>query len=129
MSLTPWFAPAGPAALGLLGQTALAGFTLVNGTPQILTWTAPADGKLHRVHLFGQQHVTGLMAGGQVTASAQIPDGTTQQLILSAGALSAGFYSYSPADLIVAPGGTVTVSQSSALTLGAAVTWLEMWGL
>jgi hypothetical protein len=121
-------APAWLMGLGVVAATPLAGTALVNGTPTILSWTAPNDGVMHRVHVIGQQRVTVLEVGGAVALTATIPDGSAQAVPLAAAALAAGYFSYSPADMLVAPGATVRVVQQTALTIGAAVMWAEIWG-
>ena len=126
MSLQPFaVAP----AMGLLAATPLTGVALVNGTPVILTWTAPSDGKMHRVMAFGSLLVTVLEVGGQVNFSVPIPSpgGTANNPLFNAGQAAGSQMSFNPGSL-VAPGATVTVNQASALTGGAAVVWAELWG-
>jgi hypothetical protein len=48
----------------LLTATPVAGVPLVNGTPVILSWTAPSDGKFHRVFFFASLDVAVTQVGG-----------------------------------------------------------------
>jgi hypothetical protein len=129
VSLQPF---AVPRALGLLASTGPAGFSLVNGTPSIVSWTAPSDGQLHRVMIFANMDVTSGpgITGGNVSCSFTLPDGTTASLAtITGGQGFAGFnFSMFQPNMMVRAGTTVTVSQSSALTAGAAVVWAELWG-
>lgn len=125
MSLQPFaVAP----ILGLLAATPVAGFALQNGTPNILTWTAPADGQMHRVLVHAGLRVTSAETGGAVTLTVIQPDGSTYAPGAFAGGsgtnATSGFTAMHP----VQAGSTVTLAQSSALTAGAAVVWAELWG-
>jgi hypothetical protein len=114
--------------MGLLATTGEAGFALQNATPTILTWTAPSDGQLHRVFVIGNAHVTSAETGGGVQLSFNLPDGlaATSQILNSG--LAAGNQNGNFQTKTVGPGSTVSVSQSSALTAGAATFWGEIWG-
>jgi predicted RecA/RadA family phage recombinase len=120
--------------LGLLAATPAAGVALVNGTPTILTWTAPGDGKNHRFLIVASMDITTLQVGGAVGVAFTTPDqGSNANNAfpgLFTGAQAAGFnyaqvYSLSG---IVKSGSTVSIAQTSALTAGAAVMWAEIWG-
>lgn len=116
-------------ALGVLATTGDVGFPLQNATPTILTWTAPNDGNLHRVIVVGELVVTSIQTGGAVSLNFTDPGGTARIRTVWAGGLAAG-YNNVPVGLqqVVEPGSTVTITQSSAQTVGAATMWLEMWG-
>jgi hypothetical protein len=115
-------------ALALQAATPAAGFALVNGTPTILTWTAPNDGQQHRVQVFASLHVTSTETGGVINLTGVFPDGTSATFQLIAGSQGSGTFSPNPArQIIVEAGQTVTVTQT-ALTGGAAVLWAEIWG-
>lgn len=120
--------------LGLVQQAAtpVAGYTLVNGTGTIITWTAPNDGLLHRVLVMAVLHVTSNETGGQVSVTVTIPDGTVSQKNLFSAAQNTGIFwpiSFSyPQQQLVEANTAVTVAQTSALTGGAAVVWVEIWG-
>jgi hypothetical protein len=114
-------------AMSLQAATPLAGFALQNGTPAILAWTAPADGKMHRVTLLVTQHVTSGETGGQLSFSFFAPDGSGPGVLSFAGGFGSGFAGIEQA-AVIAPGTTVTFGQATALTAGVAAVWAEIWG-
>ncbi|HEY1668492.1 MAG TPA: glycosyl hydrolase family 28-related protein [Trebonia sp.] len=114
-------------ALRPLAATAAGGYTQVNGTGTVLTWTAPNDGQLHRVILLADLHVTTTQVGGAITMNCDFPDGFANAPSVFAGAASPGGYG-AFVGRVVEAGATVTITQSSALTSGAAVMWAELWG-
>ena len=123
------------AQLGAVGglqkvaTTPLAGFTLQNATSNILTWTAPNDGNLHRVQFFITWDVTSAETGGAFGITWTAPDGTSGSVNLSAGGSGTGIHTpATPYVAIIKSGSTITLNQTSALTAGAAVLWAEMWG-
>jgi predicted RecA/RadA family phage recombinase len=129
-------ASSGGAAQLLVPQAAtpLAGVALVNGTPTILSWTAPNDGKPHYFQVIASMDVSVLQVGGAVGVAFTTPDqGSNANNAfpgLFTGAQAAGFnynqvYSLSG---VVKPGSTVSVMQTSALTSGAAVMWATILG-
>jgi hypothetical protein len=109
-----------------VADTGTAGFALQNATPAIQSWTAPNDGNAHSVQVIAQQHVTSAETGGVVQLSYTTPDGQNLSVNMFPGGGATGNASSSPARL-VAPGSTVQVQQSSALTAGAATVWSQMW--
>jgi hypothetical protein len=117
-----------PASWQLLASTGPVGFVLQNATPTILTWQVPNDGNLHRVFFIGSIDVTSAETGGAISGNVTPPGGgsAAQPQILAAG--QAGGNHVGSAAAIVGPGTTVTVSQTSALSAGAAVAWVEIWG-
>lgn len=123
MPFTPF---AQPVLLGLAATTGQAGYVLVNGTGTIYTWTAPADGGLHRFTLNATQHVTVAETGGVIQVAFTAPDGTASTFNLFAGGSGVGVTSGTGSRQVQA-GSTVTVSQSTALTLGAATIWADLW--
>jgi hypothetical protein len=121
--------------LGLLASTfpvsGAAGFALQNATPNILTWTAPNDGQMHRVVVISEMNVTSAQTGGEVNLSFNEPDGTLRSRLLYSGGLAAGFVQPSgntPTLTLVAPGSVVILLQATAQTAGTAVLWAELWG-
>jgi hypothetical protein len=109
--------------------TGLAGFALQNATPNILTWTPPNDGNMHRLLLIPVLVVTNAQTGGAVTYSYFTPNGQQQTHTLWAGGLAVS--TPLPTNLVVvtiAPGQPVVLAQSSAQTAGAASVWAEIWG-
>ena len=114
--------------IAALAATPAAGFALQNATPNIITWTAPNDGVNHRVQIFGGKRVTVGETGGVVQVNATDPGGGAIARQLDPGGHVAGDFVYTAAQFLVQAGTTVTVQQSSALTVGASVTWAEIWG-
>lgn len=108
----------------IVASTGAAGYTLVNGTGTIFTWTAPSDSALHRVLLLVTLGVTSAETGGQLQLSGTNPAGTTaNQSFLSAQGTGNHEAQFS---LQVQAGSTVTLSQNTALTAGAAVLWADL---
>lgn len=120
--------PAWGAGMTLLGTAGLAGFTLVNGTPTIISWTAPNDGLLHRVTLFTILHVTSTETGGMIDAAYTTPDGAANAGQIYTGAQATGAHSAAAFTFIIGANTTFSLTQASALTGGAAVLWAEIWG-
>jgi hypothetical protein len=112
----------------LQASTGAAGFALQNGTPTILSWTAPNDGQLHRATLIAGQHVTSAETGGAVNLNTFLPDGTAVNPSIFPGGGGTGGTG-ATTDRIVQAGSTVSLVQSSALTAGAATVWAELWGV
>lgn len=116
----------GPATAQVKATTPAAGTALVNGTPTILTWTAPNDGNLHPVVVCAALHVTGLETGGAIAVTVSAAAGQPVTNTIFAGGKAVGDYQGADSgvpdtNLILGPGQTVTVVQSSALTAGAAL--------
>jgi hypothetical protein len=110
-------------------STGASGYTLVNGTGNIITWTAPNDGALHRVLLMFTLHITSTETGGQVSVTLTTPDGgaATFANAISAGGGTTGTFTPGTNGYFVQAGTTLTVKQNTALTAGAAVLWAELW--
>ena len=99
-------------------STPTTGFALANGTPNILTWTAPDDGQLHSVTAYAFIHVTSAETGGQVNltwTTGGVAAGTT----LDPGGHAAGSYDGGKS-FACDPGTVVSIDQATALTAGAA---------
>lgn len=112
--------------LFIAASTPAAGYTVINGTGPIpgLTWTAPTDGQQHRVLLIASLSVATTEVGGQMRMAVTLPNGSTfNQNFLNSQV--AGNYSVSFTAQVQA-GSTVTVSQNTALTGGAAVLWADL---
>lgn len=125
--------PSAQASGGLLRQAATpqAGFALQNATPALFTWNVPSDGQLHRFMLLGELLVTVAQTGGAVVLGYTDPSGGAQTSTVFGGGLGVGAQPVQlgePITRICRPGSTVTVSQSSAQTAGAATAYLELWG-
>jgi hypothetical protein len=114
--------------LALQAATPVSGFALVNGTPNILTWTAPNDGQQHRVQVFASLHVISTETGGIVNVNFSAPDGNNGTFQLIAGSLAAGLFTANPPRLVVVQAGQPVNILQTALTAGAALLWAEIWG-
>lgn len=112
----------------LLATTSPTPYTLVNGTGTIFTWTAPNDGLIHRVFLLSIKHVTSNETGGAVTGSMTLPDGTASSPTIFGGGSATGGVQGNYCARQMQAGTVFTLSQSSALTVGASVMWAELWG-
>jgi hypothetical protein len=112
------------AQLGVVAKTPAAGTALVNGTPTILSWTAPNDGQLHYFSLALCLNRTLATTGGAVGLTFTVA-GSAKAAALFNGTAGAGvdYSGDSPAfnlPLPCDPGTTVSIVQTSALTAGAA---------
>lgn len=124
MSFTPFVPPLAPVA-----STGVAGFTKVNGTPNIITWTAPNDGAIHRFLIIASETVTATETGGAVSSTHTAPGGGVQAGVgnIFAGGKAAGT-AHQLDGATCQAGSTVTVQQTTALTAGGpTVVWAEIW--
>lgn len=114
----------------LVASTGPAGFALQNATPTILTWNVPNDGNLHRFTFYGTRNVTVAETGGSVALNYTPEGGGAQSLIVAAGGAGVGngALANSGVGFTVAPGTTVTLTQTAALTAGACQVYAELWG-
>ena len=112
-----------------VASTGLAGFALQNGTPNILTWAAPNDGQMHSLFILGMLRVTSAETGGAIASNGISPDGSTFVGFTNdaGGHASAGHFELAALYVVVGPGSTFTLAQTSALTAGAAVLWAQIW--
>jgi hypothetical protein len=116
--------------LALLATTGAAGFAKQNGTPNILSWTAPNDGQLHRVQLLYTKNVTSSETGGAAAVSFVNPSQAAVANV-DAGNQAAGWTPGAPAGgvtFMMQPGQTITLAQTTALTAGASKVYAELWG-
>ena len=119
------------AAAGIVKQaaTAAAGYTLINGTGTVISWTAPSDGALHRFIIYATLYVTSAETGGEIEFTYTAPNGTNVTLELFSPNQGAGNVPPDNASLFVMEaGGTVSVNQTGGLSAGAATLWAEIWG-
>jgi hypothetical protein len=124
------FIPVGTPALQLLGSAGVAGYTLINGTANIpgLSWTAPNDGQLHRVWIFGELIVISAQTGGVINMNITDPTSVPRSRTIWSGGLGAGFgIPNNGSQCLVAPGQPVTLAQTPQ-TAGASVLFAELWG-
>lgn len=111
-----------------VASTGASGFALQNATPNIISWTAPNDGQEHRFLLLGNENVTVAETGGQVNVTFTRADGSGQNSApIFGGTAGLGYHGIGNNSGIVAPGTTVMVNQNTALTVGAATVWVEIW--
>lgn len=114
--------------LANVASTGTAGYTLVNGTGNILTWTAPNDGQMHRVLILGEIKVISAQTGGAIVCTFTYPDASASpSASINTGGAGTGYHGLNNPTFLVAPGTTVTLQQSTAQTAGAAVGWFEIW--
>lgn len=121
--------PAWQLGFTLQQTTGLTGYALVNGTGNIVTWTAPNDGNMHRVFVLVEQHVTNTETGGAIGLATTAPDNTSHTFTPTgfSGGSGVSYASFAQSALVY-PGTAVTLEQTSALTGGACVLWAEIWG-
>lgn len=113
----------------LVATTGIVGFNLAATSGDIITWTAPNDGNMHRVMTIVEMHVTSALTGGQVQAVHNPPDGGSYNAQIIAANSAAGYHNISNPVYLVAPGGTFAVHQGSGVSAGAGVVWAEIWAL
>ena len=106
----------------VIAKTSATGVALINGTQTILSATVPNDGKSHIVQVQSIKHVTAALTGGNITATWTVPDGTVKSLTTSGtSAIAYGLSLFQQTTINVAkPGSSVSLTQSSAMTAGAA---------
>ena len=125
--------PLNAGQMTLVATTAATGFALQNGTPTILSWTAPDDGKMHRVDVVGYAHVTTAMTGGEVDVNYTPPDGTVTYYVALNSGDGTGNQLFSSSgggvSFLVKANTTVSLAQFAALTAGAATVYAQMWAL
>ena len=105
------------------------GYTLVDGTGTILSWTAPNDGNVHYAAVSARLAVSSAETGGGVgieTANDSLGDLTSPTAVI-AGGQGVGTNGRAFAPCPIGPGATITVYQSSALTAGAAVLYAAIF--
>lgn len=118
-------------AMRVVASTGAAGYTMINGTGTILTWTAPSDGNLHTVVMQAVLHVATNETGGDINLSFTAPAGNVKTTDYIGPGKTADEYACDFAQwqqFVVASGGTVTLAQNSALTAGTATCYAQIWG-
>jgi hypothetical protein len=106
-----------------------AGFALQNATPTIISWTVPNDGNLHAFEVCGAVVVSSAETGGAIQVNYQPPTSGVHTATLDAGGHgSAGTSGFTQSGGVAAPGSVVSITQNTALTGGAAVTFCQIYG-
>lgn len=113
--------------MGLVATTGTAGTALINGSQTISSWTAPSDGKMHRVLVFGIQNVSSAETGGAVNVSLTMPDGNAYSPQIFGGNAGLGGHNMSFDVYLVQSGSVFSITQTGALSVGAATMWFELW--
>ena len=111
-------------------STGASGYTLVNGTGTVLTWTAPLDGQLHTVYLASSLRITSAATGGQfnITVNDTIAGAGYSPVVFNASKGAGYFIQVDTTPLIVlTPGDTIAIVQQTALTAGAGSLFAEIW--
>lgn len=125
VTLTPKVSPAGIVS----AETSATGVALIDGTQTILSVTVPNDGKVHTLlALCGLKNVTTALTGGVLAYHWTLTSGTlfTQPTT----GVTVGVHSRNIVGSFTAvtlkPGTTVTVTQSTAMTAGAAKVYAKI---
>jgi hypothetical protein len=121
----------------LQATTGVGGYTLVNGTGTIISWTAPSDGNLHRFTI----HARLIMSSGGTGGALYTGNGGT---VLTGGTVNSGSFLWNnnqgagdyflnksgSGDYkgVLGPGEQIYIKQNSALTAGAGIFYAEIWG-
>jgi hypothetical protein len=116
--------------LSEVATTGPGGFTLQDATPDIFTWTAPDDGNLHAVALYGEKYVSSTETGGEIGLTFTI-GGQTGTVDPWGGGGAEGIRpngTVGALNIVVDPGSTVTLAQATALTGGASVLYALLYG-
>jgi hypothetical protein len=115
--------------LSRVAATSAAGYALINGAGNIISWTAPNDGLLHRFAVYGNFWVAVNGVGGQVNANFTDPGGNAQSRDLqdTYGGAPDFVDMYVHGFWLCQANTTVTVRQISALTSGTVTLYAELW--
>lgn len=108
----------GKLAPGPPPATSATGVALINGTQTILSTTVPNDGHPHIAWVSTTKAVTTALTGGQTAIKATEAPALAYSLLTTATAVGTA-HSVASA-LLVAPNTTITVTQTTAMTAGAA---------
>lgn len=116
-----------PAATPFIVAQTAGSVALVNGTPTLLTATAPNDGKVHTAIIGATLHVTGAETGGNVAAAYTSQGQSITNFNLINQNQGTGSFLPSVTQVVsIDPGSTLTISQSTALTAGAATVQISV---
>jgi hypothetical protein len=122
------FSGAAVADLALQATTGPNGYTLINGTGTVLSWTAPNDGNLHRFTVFAAMLVSTVETGGFIQMNYILPSGNAGHHTLFNQNLAVADYVPAVFVITVQPGSIVSITQTTALSAGASQMWAEIWG-
>ena len=113
--------------LPITAETSATGVALINGTQTLLTATVPNDGKVHQAYIMTLKTVTATITGGKLTLSWTWPTGLISPYTTTNTA-AAEYPKTSTAlgGVLVKPGTTVTVKQTTAMTAGAAKVYAKI---
>lgn len=123
----------GSGGLAAVASTGTSGTPLVNGTGNLISWTAPNDGALHAFFIALIANCTSAATGGLVNSTWTDPIGNNHTAEVLAANLTSGahttangannFGAYSP----ISPNTTVALNQDSALTAGAVTLYATIY--
>ena len=119
--------PAAPAGIPITAETSATGVALINGTQTILTATVPNDGKVHTAQVMVAKDVTATLTGGTTAFTVTPLVGTP--IVTTTTTTSVGYHggvTTTATIHLVKPGTTVTVTQSTAMTAGAAKVYAKI---
>lgn len=123
--------PAWQLGLTLQGTTGVGGYTLVNGTGTVFTYTTPNDGLMHRILTFANKVVGSTETGGAIWVTFTPMSGAGTHVQIFNGGAAGGFQTIGNGafiTLLVAANTAVAITQNTALTGGASTLWAEIWG-
>lgn len=111
-----------------VADTGTTGIALTNGTGVLsgMSWTAPSDGNLHLVSCAAFQYVTSAETGGACKLEATTTQGPTMLVVIFAGGAGTGIGTVNT-QILVEPGQSVSLQQTSALTVGASTLYAQIW--
>jgi hypothetical protein len=114
----------GLTGMSLQATTGSAGVALINGTQSVLSWTAPTDGNLHVISWSILLHVTSAETGGSMATGIS---GLYTSGNISSGGIGIGWSQFGGTATLPS-GDTWAITQSTALTAGAAIAYAQIWG-
>lgn len=116
--------PGASSAFKKVISTGAAGLAKQNATPTFFTYNVPNDGNLHDIMGFGQLAIASSETGGNVQF---YRNGTALLNMFNGGQGGPGNVGMSPITYTAQPGETITIQQTSALTVGASTMYFEFW--
>lgn len=108
--------------------TTASGFALANSTGTICSWAVPNDGKQHFALAVISMNITSTATGGAIVWTFSNPANVSQTPSLVAASQAAGT-KHATDTAIVMAGTTVSITQNTAMTAGAAVVWAAIIGI